>query len=358
MNRVPSANAESSFAESGSVVDMSVMPQTSAPVAVAGEPAQSRGARVVRRHGWTVGVYILTVVLALYWSTLPVRFNAFTLQSLFLAALPLALAGMAQSVVIISGGIDLSVGSMMSLINVLSAKYMMNHGMGTALALSLGLIIAGGFGGALTGAMITFFRVPDIVVTLAMLFFWGGLALQIMPQPGGGAPLQFQNFATGAIGGGWIPNAAIVLVIVLLVAWVPIRWRRPGLALYALGSNRNSTFLSGIGVARTRIGAYALGGALAAVAGLSLTATAGSGNATGGDYYTLQSVGAAVLGGVALTGGKGGMIGPIAAAFILALVDSIIVLLGINGNYGQIIQGALIVVVVMLASVLTKGRRR
>ena len=357
MSQLPTANAGSSVANSESVVQMSVTPQTTLSVTSVTQ-SERRGARFVRRHGWTVAICILTVVLALYWSTLPVNFGAFTLQSLFLAALPLALAAMAQSVVIISGGIDLSVGSMMSLINVISAKYMMNHGMGTALALSLGLIIAGGVGGALTGAMITFFRVPDIVVTLAMLFFWGGLALAIMPQPGGGAPQQFQNLASGAIAGGWIPNALIVLVVVFLIAWVPIRRRRPGLALYALGSDRNSAFLSGIGVTRTRIAAYALGGALAAVAGLSLTATAGSGNATGGDYYTLQSVGAAVLGGVALTGGKGGMIGPIAAAFVLALVDSIIVLLGINGNYGQIVQGALIVVVVMLASVLTKDRRR
>jgi ribose transport system permease protein len=328
------------------------------PVTGVAAKSDRRGARFVRRHGWTVAIWALAVALGIYWSTLPVRFDAFTFQSLFVAAIPLAFAAMAQSVVIIAGGIDLSVGSMMSLINVISAKYMMNHGMDTAIALSLGLIIGGFVGGALTGAMITFFRVPDIVVTLAMLFFWGGLALQILPQPGGGAPTQFANLGVGAIAGGWIPNGLIVLAVVMLVAWIPIRWRRPGLALYALGSNRNSTFLSGVGVARTRIGAYALGGALAAVAGLALTATASSGNATGGDYYTLESIGAAVLGGVALTGGKGGMIGPIAAAFVLALVNSIIVLLGINGNYGQIIEGALIVVVVMLASVLTRGRRR
>ncbi len=337
---------------------MSVTAQT--PVAVAGAIVKpdNRGARFVRRHGWTVAIYALTVGLGIYWSTLQANFGGFALESLAIAALPLAFAAMAQAVVIISGGIDLSVGSMMSLINVISAKYMMNHGMGTAIALSFGLIIAGCLGGALTGTIITFFRVPDIVVTLGMLFVWGGLALQIMPQPGGGAPFQYANLASGGQFGGWIPNGFIVLAVVLLVVWVPIRWRRPGLALYALGSNRNSTFLSGISIARTRIWAYALGGGLAAIAGLSLTATASSGNATGGDYYTLESVGAAVLGGVALTGGKGGMIGPIAAAFLLALVDAIIVLLGINGNYGQIVEGALIVVVVMLASVITRGRKR
>lgn len=336
---------------------MSVTAQTPMAVSAPVRKSEPRGARFIRRHGWTVAIYVLTVGIGIYWSTLQANFGGFALETLAIAAVPLAFAAMSQSVVIISGGIDLSVGSMMSLINVLSAKYMMNHGMGTAIALSAGLIIAGCLGGALTGAMITFFRVPDIVVTLGMLFFWGGLALQIMPQPGGGAPLQFANLASGGLAGGWIPNGLIVLAVVLLVAWIPIRWRRPGLALYALGSDRNSAFLSGIGVNRARIAAYALGGALAAVAGLALTATASSGNATGGDYYTLESIGAAVLGGVALTGGKGGMIGPIAAAFLLALVDAIIVLLGINGNYGQIVEGALIVVVVMLASVLTRGRR-
>ncbi len=337
---------------------MSVAAQPPVAVTTPVGRSERRGARFTRRHGWTVAIYVLTVGLGIYWSTLQSNFGGFAIETLVIAALPLAFAAMAQSVVIIAGGIDLSVGSMMSLINVISAKYMMNHGMGTAIALSVGLIIAGCLGGALTGAMITFFRVPDIVVTLGMLFVWGGLALQILPQPGGGAPFAFANLASGGQAGGWIPNGMIVLVVVLLIVWVPIRWRRPGLALYALGSDRGSAFLSGIGVARTRIGAYALGGALAAVAGLSLTATASSGNATGGDYYTLESVGAAVLGGVALTGGKGGMIGPIAAAFLLALVDAIIVLLGINGNYGQIIEGGLIVVVVMLASILTRGRRR
>jgi ribose transport system permease protein len=333
---------------------MSVTAQTPVTTAAMGEKPRRVGGRFTRRHGWTVAIYVLTVALGFYWSTLQSNFGGFALETLVIAALPLAFAAMAQSVVIISGGIDLSVGAMMSLINVISAKYMMGHGMGTALGLSLGLIIGGCLAGALTGAMITFFRVPDIVVTLGMLFFWGGLALQIMPQPGGGAPFQYANLVSGGQFGGWIPNGLIVLVGVLLILWVPIRWRRPGLALYAIGSNRNSTFLSGIGVARTRIAAYAVGGAFAAIAGLSLTATA---NATGGDYYTLESIGAAVLGGVALSGGKGGMIGPIAAAFLLALVDAVIVLLGINGNYGQIVEGTLIVVVVMLASILTRGKR-
>ena len=142
----------------------------------------------------------------------------------------------------------------------------------------------------------------------------------------------------------------------MLLVWVPIRWRKPGLSLYAIGSSRNASFLAGISVAKTRIGAYALGSAFAAMGGLALTATSGIGDALSGQYYTLNSVAAVVLGGVALVGGVGGLIGPIAAAFVLTLVKSIMILKGVDQNWAQVIQGTLIVLVVMIGGLALRQR--
>ena len=269
---------------------------------------------------------------------------------------------MAQAIVIISGGIDLSVGSMMSLINVLSAKYMFDATSGQAVSfresilIAVLLVVAAGLGGALTGLIITVTRVADIIVTLAMLFVWGGAALAVMQIPGGGAPLEFTKLAVGYTFTPWLPTGLVLIGAVVVLAWVPIRRHKPGLSLYAIGSSRNASFLSGVSVERTRIGAYALGGALAGMGGLALTATSGIGDALSGQYYTLNSVAAVVLGGVALVGGVGGLIGPIAAAFVLTLVKSIMILKGVDQNWAQVIQGTLIVLVVMIGGLALRQR--
>jgi ribose transport system permease protein len=320
--------------------------------------------RLARRHAWTVGVYVLLFGLILYWRTIPAEWGTFDVQSLAIDALPFAFVAMAQAVVIISGGIDLSVGSMMSLINVLSAKYMFDATSGQAVSfresilIAVLLVVGAGLGGALTGLIITVTRVADIIVTLAMLFVWGGLALAVMQIPGGGAPLEFTKLAVGYTFTPWLPTGLVLIGAVVVLAWVPIRRHKPGLSLYAIGSSRTASFLSGVSVSRTRIGAYALGGALAGMGGLALTATSGIGDALSGQYYTLNSVAAVVLGGVALVGGVGGLVGPIAAAFVLTLVKSIMILKGVDQNWAQVIQGTLIIVVVMIGGLAIRQRRR
>ena len=326
---------------------------------VASESTAGRGVdlrRLADRHGWTVGVFALLVALILYWSTIPAAWGSFDVQSLAIDALPFAFAAMAQAVVIISGGIDLSVGSLMGLMNVLSAKYMVDMSTREAFAFAVLLIGVAALAGALTGAIITVTRIADIIVTLAMLFVWAGVALVVLEVPGGGAPQDYLNLGVGTTGSEWIPTPLVILVVVLLCFWTPIRWTKPGLAIYAIGSSRNAAFLSGISVARTRIGAYALGGALAGCGGLALTATSGIGDPLSGQYYTLNSVAAVVLGGVSLLGGIGGLIGPVMAAFALTLVKSILILKGVDQNWAQVIQGTLIVVVVMVGGLALRQK--
>jgi ribose transport system permease protein len=315
--------------------------------------------RVASRHGWTIGVYVLLVVLviAYAWALAPVAFTSFDLGSIVIGALPLAFAAMAQSVIVISGGIDLSLGVVVAVINVIAATLMEKESFATALLIALGLMVVGVIIGAINGGLIVLTGVPDIVVTLAMSFVWGGVALVIMRTPGGGAPNDYQLLGTGTFVSSWIPAGVVVIAIILAAVWLPIRWRRPGFAIYAIGSNRDRAYLSGVNVARTRILAYAIGGFFAAMGGLAATATTGIGTPYAGDFITLNSVAAVVLGGVSLAGGKGGVVGPVAAAFCLTLVPSIMVFQGIDPNYGQVIQGALIVIVVMLGGLLLLRER-
>jgi ribose transport system permease protein len=313
--------------------------------------------RNLRLHGWTIAVWLVLLAMVPYWRSLSQQDFKFDVQALAIDALPLCFAAMAQAIIVISGGIDLSIGSLMGVINVLSAREMVDMSFHRALAFSLLLIVLAMLASAFTGLIIVLTRIPDIVVTLGMLFVWQGVALWIMEIPGGGVPIDYSDLAVGDLGTTGIPNAAVVVFGALLLVWVPIRWLRPGLALYAVGSNRNSAYLSGIGVARTRVGAYLLAGLFTGLAGLALSASSGIGDPNSGSTYTLNSVAAVVLGGVALVGGIGGLIGVIAAAYVLTLSKIILLLRGTDPNYANVYQGALIILVVVIGGLLTRKTR-
>ena len=314
--------------------------------------------RLGRRHGWTVGVYLLLVLLIVYWrSQTTLKWGPFDVKSLAIDALPLAFVACGQAIVILSGGIDLSVGSMMSLVNVVSAKAMLHLSFRDALLASVVIVIGAALVGALTGAIIVVTRVADIIVTLAMLFILGGAALAVLEVPGGGAPPRFTALITiDTVGTNWLPAALVILVGAYAVLWLTVRRTRAGLALYATGSNRPAAYLAGVNVSASRILAYAYSGAFAALGGLALTAASGIGDPNSGTIYTLNSVAAVVLGGVSLLGGVGGLIGPIAAAFVLTLVKALMILKGVDQNYAQVIQGALIVLVVMLGGLAIRQK--
>jgi len=331
---------------------------TTAPASVLEFRGAAPWRRSLRLHGWTIAVWLVLLAMVPYWRSLSEQDFRFDIQSLAIDALPLCFAAMAQAVIVISGGIDLSIGSLMGVINVLSAREMVDMSFPQALALSVLLVVLTMLASAFTGLIITLTRIPDIVVTLGMLFVWQGVALWIMEIPGGGVPLDYSDLALGDVGTTGIPNAAVAVFAALLLVWVPLRWLRPGLALYAVGSNRNSAYLSGIGVARTRVGAYLLAGIFTGLAGLALSASSGIGDPNSGSTYTLNSVAAVVLGGVSLLGGVGGLIGVIAAAYVLSLSKIVLLLRGTDPNYANVYQGALIILVVVIGGLLTRKTRR
>jgi len=283
-------------------------------------------------------------------------FDSFDAQNLAMAALPLAFAAAAQALIVISGGIDLSIGSVMAVANVLAARTMENAGLGESLGLSVLILCVGVLVGAVNGALVVFSRVPDVIVTLATGFIWGGVALLILEKPGGGAPLDFQNLASGSLFTPWLSNSLILLVVALAVVWIPLRRSKVGLRLYAVGSDRTAAFRSGVNVARSRFIAYVFGGLFSALGGLSLTMVTGIGSPRAGVLYTLSGVAAVVIGGVSLVGGRGGIFGPVVAAFVLTLIPADLIFMNIDPNFGQVIQGTLIVIVVMLGGFFSLAR--
>ncbi len=300
---------------------------------------------------------LLIVALAITVAIHP-EFSDFDLQSLAMGALPLAFAAAAQTVVVISGGIDLSIGSVMAVANVLAASTMEKASFGQSLLLAAAVLIAGAAIGALNGLIVVLSRIPDVVATLMSGFIWGGVALVILEKPGGGAPQEFLNLGTGTLFTTWLPNALVLLVVAVGAIWIPLRRSKLGLRLYAIGSDRIAAFRSGVNIDRTRLAAYILSGLFSAVGGLGLTMTTGIGAPLAGVYYTLSGLAAVVVGGVSLAGGRGGMLGPVMAAFVLTLIPTDLIFLNIDPNFGQVIQGTLIVVIVMIGGFVEMERSR
>ncbi|CAH2395794.1 ABC transporter permease [Mesorhizobium escarrei] len=320
--------------------------------------------RLVRRQGWVAGLLVLFVVLLVITRLIQPGYGSGDFGSLVRAVLPYAFAVAAQTIVVIAGGIDLSVGAMMALTSVTAASMMDGASEEYALfvvpfVLAMGLVL-----GAVNGMLIVVTRVPDIVVTLATLFVLQGAALLVLGAPGGSVAewLRATIVGTVAIPGlpeisAWIPKALVLLVVCLCIIWIPLKRSKLGLSIYAIGSSELAAFRSGVPVARTRIIAYALSGLFAAMGGLALTMSTGIGAPIPGPYL-LASVAAVVLGGVALGGGKGGLLGPIVAVFVLRLVRTDLTLLAIDPNVTAIIEGAIMVAVVMFGAFITmRGRQ-
>jgi ribose transport system permease protein len=321
-------------------------------------PLGPTGRRLARRHAWPAAVVVFFALL-LAWSASQTRnFGAFELQTLLASTLPLAYLAMGQSVVVIGGGIDLSVGAMLVLVNCLSARLMEGTDLGGSLLVAAGCLVVSCALGALTGLVITVSKVPDIIVTLATSFVWGGVALFVLPTPGGGTSEGFSALVLGS-GSAWWP-ALLCLLAPLLLVWAPLRRSRAGIAVYALGSDRNAAYLSGVDPLRTKVVAYAFSGLLAGMAGLATTAftVGGSPQSTIAMNATLNSVAAIVLGGVALAGGVGGLVGPVFAVWCLYLIPNIMLGLGVDPSYGEVVKGVVVVLVVLAGGLLRARRSR
>jgi ribose transport system permease protein len=316
--------------------------------------------RLIETNAWTFGLAALLALLLLATKLIQPDFGVSGLDSLARAALPFALATVGMAIVIIAGGIDLSIAAMMAVASVTGAVLMAGASDGQAVLAVIAVLALGLAMGAINGALIVVTKVPDIVVTLAMLFVWQGVALLILNAPGGGAAQWLRALVAGGLpvpGLGWFPRGIAFLVVVTTLIWLPIRRTKLGLMIYAIGSDPLAAFRSGVPVGRTRIAAYAICGLFSALGGLSVTMGTGIGEPIPGPYL-LASVAAVVLGGVILGGGRGGILGPILAVFVLRTVRMDLTLLSVDPNVAAIIEGSIMVAVVMFGAVLaTRGRK-
>ena len=321
------------------------------------EERRSRPLRgIVQRHGWTLGLLGFLAVLLVFTKLIQPSYGVSGIQNLAIAVLPLALAAAAQAVVVIAGGIDLSIGSMMALTSVVAATRMNDQSAEVGIAVVLLVLVIGLVIGAVNAALVDVTRVPDIVVTLAMSFVWAGAALLVLRTPGGGSVDWLRDLVLGSFVNEWIPRAAIVLAVMVAVIWIPLQRSRLGLSFYAIGSNELAAFRSGVSVGWTKFLAYVVAGLFSALAGIMLLASTGIGSPVPGPY-TLLSVAAVVLGGVSLAGGRGGLFGPVIAVVILSLMRTDMTFMRLNTNLATVAQGAILVVVVMLGTYLTLRRK-
>lgn len=320
--------------------------------------------RILIRHGWALGLLAVLVILLVSTRIIQPNFGASGLDSLARAALPFAFATVGMAIVVLAGGIDLSIASIMAVAGVIGAVLMQQMGDANAGWAVLIVLLAGIGMGAINGALIVITRVPDIVVTLAMLFVWEGVALLILNSPGGASAQWMRALVAGGVSIPgvprewtiWLPNALVVLIAIVVVIWLPLRRTKLVLSIYAIGSDQPAAFRSGVPVGLTRIAAYGLAGLFAALGGLAITLSTGIGEPIPGPYL-LASVAAVVLGGVSLTGGKGGLLGPIIAVFILRTLRLDLTLLSVDPNVTTIIEGTIMVAVVMVGGLLAmRGR--
>ena len=316
--------------------------------------------RLIGGNGWTIGLAVLLALLLVTTKVIQPDFGPSGLDNLARSALPFALATVGMAIVVIAGGIDLSVAAMMAVASVTAAVLMDGASDGQSVFAVLAVVVLGLAMGALNGALIVVTRVPDIVVTLAMLFVWQGVALLILNAPGGGAAPWLRALAVGGVTlpgvppalTAWLPRGVVFLAVVVAAVWLPIRRSKLGLRFYAIGSDPQAAFQSGVSVGPTRIAAYAVCGLFAALGGLSVTMATGIGEPIPGPYL-LASVAAVVLGG-----GRGGILGPILAVFVLRTVRMDLTLLSVDPNVAAIVEGTIMVAVVMFGAILaTRGRR-
>jgi len=311
--------------------------------------------RAAKLQPSTVIPYV--ILLALIVSTALLQPNTVSLDWLGIktnAILPLALATAGQTLVLLTGGIDLSIGGVISLTNSLEATRMSSSVEGMV-AFTLGMLALGALLGALNGILIVRVRLQPFIATLITWSIYGGLALWILPTDRGNVPQAFINVLLAHPGG--IP-VSLVLLVALGLFWLYLKRSPLGKAILSLGSNAKSAWLSGINVDRVRLAVYSLSGCFAAAAGIYRTAQVASGSPTAGNNFILLSVSAAVIGGTSLAGGKGSLIGSIIGVCVLKMIGDLLVFSGVSSYWAALFQGLLLIVIIAAVSVGEIVRRR
>ncbi|MGE7780423.1 ABC transporter permease [Peribacillus sp. NPDC097264] len=244
--------------------------------------------------------------------------------------------------VILTGGIDLSVGSVMAFTGTIMVGLMINNGMPAIAAVLIGIIL-GALLGYINGLFISRARIPAIIVTLAMMEVARGLALLYT----GGYPLSGVSKSFTFIGRGYlfgvIPMPAVIMILVFIVAYIILNHLPIGRYIYAIGGNEEAVRLSGVKVKRIKTFVYLISGITASISGLIMTSRLASGQPMAGEGYELDAIAAVVLGGTSIAGGRGHIFGTILGALLLGVLSNGLNLMGVSPYVQRVLKGAIIV---------------
>ena len=316
----------------------------------------------VRRLIAGIGVQNVSLIIAIALVAVVIgsqNSNFFGVENLKVIGTAISISGLlavVQTVIIIMGALDISVGSMAGLASVTSAMIFTSQGafLGVLGAVAIGIVC-----GAINGCIIVFGRVNPVIATLATLAAFKGVAQLVSDgraQGYTGADPFFVFLARGSIAG--VPTLIWVLILVAVAVHILLRYTTIGRTMYAVGGNDVAARLAGININRYILGAYMLAGAVAALAGILITARTGSGQpVSGSEGLELEAITAAALGGCALKGGKGTVAGTILAVILLGILPNGMTLLGVNSFWQNVAKGALLVAAVVIQQ-LRSGERR
>ncbi len=296
------------------------------------------------------------VLFAIYVGTHPRGFSTYVVTIWANQGALLVFAAFAQFFVVLVRGIDLSVGAMVALSNVVASHVLAGEGAmlwpGIAAVIGTGLAC-----GVINGLVVTLGRIPPIIATLATSAVYSGIALFLRPTPGGDVNSDLSDALTYSIAG--VPTSLILIVVVLIAFALILRYTAFGLSLYGLGSSEHSAQLTGISLLRMRIAAHALGGLCAGMAGFYVAMVTLTGDAGIGPTYTLNSIAAIVLGGVSLSGGIGGPFGVVVGALLLKTVAALMFFSGLPPLAQPFFEGLILALAIALGSLgILKVRNR
>ncbi len=300
---------------------------------------------------------LLALAIAINLFLQPNMFALDTVNSNMRVFLPLILLTVGQAIVLIGGGIDISVGGIVSIINTILATKVGLDGspekMWQFVILSL---LVGLLAGAINGFFIAYLRLQPIITTYATSFLYGGFALFILPNPGGGIPADVVGLYRTLTPLG-LPLAFYIIGILLLV-WGYVSSTRYGKFLFAVGGKAEAAYETAVPVTTIQFSTYVVSGFMAALAGIAITMLSGSGNADIGASMTLNSITAVVIGGNAMSGGIGGVAGPIMGAVTLNLIQNIISFAHIDTWWETLVKATIIVVALAAPGVINLFQRR
>ncbi len=306
---------------------------------------------LIKRKNEVIFAYLFLAVMIIFAVLTADRFVTMrNLRNLLSANIGLLLVSYGQLCCVLLGGVDLSTGSVISLTNVICVTLITDSPSTWVLAGILSLAVGAGIG-FVNGLLVTKGNLQPLIATLATQTFFAGVALLIMPNPTGTLPSKLCKFISK--GCNYLVPVLIVLVTTVIM-WIVINRRKFGRALLAIGGNEQSARSSGIHVDRVKIKAFMLCGFMAALAGLYISAFTTSGSPIVGDVYTQKSINAAVVGGAALAGGKGSVIGCIAATLILGIISNLLNLKGVSSYYQYVFQGLILIIALSVSAIRSK----